>query len=133
MANALKCDRCESYFDYEPNVKNFIAFGHKDIIVGKKRPVKDICPNCMEQFMKWFENPDSYDPNDLVKNVDEVFQKASETIKTYADYEDPCKSCHNGVCEQCCYGYCSEEEKKNRWLGNHKETKLSDPYEEGGL
>ena len=49
-------------------------------------------------------------------------------------YKDPCKSCHNGVCEQCDYGYCSEEEKKKRWLENHKEeTKLSDPYEEGGL
>lgn len=51
-----------------------------------------------------------------------------------AEYKDPCKSCHNGVCEQCDYGYCSEEDKKNRWLENHKdEVKLSDPYEEGGL
>ena len=109
MANALKCDRGGNYFDYEPNVKNFIAFGHKDIIVGKNRPVKDICPDCMEQFVKWFENPDNYDPHDLIKNVDEEYQKASEGIKTYADYKDPCKSC----------------------LENHKEeAKLSDPGEE---
>lgn len=134
MSTALKCDRCGSYFDYEPNVKNFIAFGHKDIVVGKNFPVKDICPTCMEQFMKWFENPDNYDPHDLIKNVDEEYLKASEAIKTYADYKDPCKSCHNGVCEQCEYGYCSEEEKKKRWLENHKEEpKLSDPYEDGDL
>jgi hypothetical protein len=57
MSTALKCDRCKNYFDYDPEVKNnFIAFGHKDIIVGKNFPVKDICPNCMEMFIKWFEN-----------------------------------------------------------------------------
>ena len=116
MASALKCDRCKNYFDYDPSAKfNFIAFGHKDIIIGKNFPVKDICPNCMEQFMKWFEN------------ADEEFLEALEAIKTYAEYKDPCKSCHNGKCEQCVYGYCSEEEKKNRWLGNHKkEDKWTD-------
>ena len=57
MANALKCDRCGSYFDYSPATKNFIAFGHKDIIVEKNFPVKDICPDCMVMFMTWFENP----------------------------------------------------------------------------
>ena len=47
MANALKCDRCKNYFDYDPEAKaNFIAFGHKDIIIGKNFPVKDICPKC---------------------------------------------------------------------------------------
>lgn len=86
MANALKCDRCKNYFDYSPVTKNFIAFGHKDIVIGKNFPVKDICPDCMEQFMTWFENPD---------NVDEEYQKALEGIKTYVEYKDPCKSCHN--------------------------------------
>lgn len=72
MSTALKCDRCHNYFDYDPSAKfNFIAFGHKDIIVGKNFPVKDICPICMEQFMKWFENPDNYDPHDLVKDITE--------------------------------------------------------------
>ena len=120
MASALKCDRCGSYFDYNPVANNFIAFGHKDIIVGRNFPVKDICPNCMELFKKWYENPDNYDPNDLVKDLNEDYLKASEGIKTYAEYKDPCKSCPNGICEQCVYGYCSEEEKKNRWLENHK-------------
>lgn len=58
---ALKCDRCNGYFDYVPNAKNFIAFGHKDIIVGKNFPVKDICPNCMRIFMEWFEKPNNLD------------------------------------------------------------------------
>ena len=57
MANALKCDRCNGYFDYDPSVKNnFIAFGHKDIVIGRNFPMKDICPNCMKLFMRWFEN-----------------------------------------------------------------------------
>lgn len=55
-------------------------------------------------------------------------------ITEESGYKDPCKSCHNGVCEQCDYGYCSEEDKKKRWLENHKdEVKFSDPYEDGGL
>ena len=83
MANALKCDRCGSYFDYSPATKNFIAFGHKDIVVEKNFPVKDICPDCMIEFMTWFENPDNYDPQDLVRNIDEEYQKALEAIKTY--------------------------------------------------
>lgn len=121
MASALKCDRCKNYFDYDPSAKNnFIAFGHKDIIVGRNFPVKDICPNCMDLFMKWFENPDNYDPQDLVKNFDEEYQKELEGIKTYAKYEDPCVGCHNALCEQCFYGYISEEEKKKRWLEKHK-------------
>lgn len=121
MASALKCDRCKNYFDYDPSAKNnFIAFGHKDIIVGRNFPVKDICPNCMDLFMKWFENPDNYDPKDLVKNFDEEYQKELEGIKTYAKYEDPCEGCHNALCEQCFYGYISEEEKKKRWLEKHK-------------
>lgn len=70
MSTALKCDRCHNYFDYDPSAKfNFIAYGHKDIVVGKNFPVKDICPHCMEQFMNWFENSDNYDPHDLVKNI----------------------------------------------------------------
>lgn len=40
------------------------------------------------------------------------------------EYQDPCESCHvcfnDAICEQCYYGYCSEEEKKKRWLEKHK-------------
>ena len=57
MASALKCDRCGKYFDYCSANKNFISFGHKNIIVAEKYPVKDICPECMEEFMDWFEAP----------------------------------------------------------------------------
>ena len=57
MANALKCDRCGKYFDYRSVNKNFIAFGHKNIIVEKNYPVNDICPDCMVEFMTWFEAP----------------------------------------------------------------------------
>lgn len=76
-------------------------------------------------FMRGIHNFTDEDISEAAKFV--------ETKSSEAEYKDPCKSCHDGVCEQCCYGYCSEEEKKNRWLGNHKEVKLSDPYEDGGL
>lgn len=69
MANALKCDRCGSYFDYNPNNNNFIAFGHKDIVVGRDFPTKDICSTCMESFTKWFENPDNRKPEDCLVNI----------------------------------------------------------------
>lgn len=157
MANALKCDRCNEYFDYNPDTENFIAFGHKHIFAERDFPVKDICPNCMELFHKWFENPDSWKPEDSLANVDNdadcadrsngatekeleltsepndfiygdakiyIAQPKKEEIELSGDnlkYKDPCKSCYNGKCEQCDYGYCSEEEKKKRWLESHKE------------
>ena len=84
---ALKCDRCGSYFDYNPNSNNFIAFGHQGIIVGKNFPTKDICPNCMELFLKWFENPDNWKPEDCLVNVgddDERVNKEAEKISNNA-------------------------------------------------
>lgn len=56
--NALKCDRCGRYYEYDPTVRyNYICFGHKDIIPSKKIITKDICPECMEKFMCWLEHP----------------------------------------------------------------------------
>lgn len=134
MSEARKCDRCNRFYELsEEDQKNrdypyYMKGPYVKIMVfdryGEQEDSTrwyDLCPKCVELLYKWLYNPDNYDPHDLVKNVDE-------------EYKDPCKSCHDGVCEQCCYGYCSEEEKKNRWLGNHKEeAKLSDPYEDGGL
>jgi hypothetical protein len=78
---------------------------------------------------------------ELMKDVhnftDEDISEAAKFVETKPsseEYKDPCKSCHNCHCEQCDYGYCSDEEKKKRWVERHKkETKLSDPYEDGGL
>lgn len=53
---ALKCDRCGSYFDYNNTGNNFIAFGHKHIVISKNFPDYDICPKCMNAFMKWFNS-----------------------------------------------------------------------------
>lgn len=146
MSEARKCDRCKDFYEIpneqQDKLKPYDLKGAyaKLLICDNNREYPetvrwyDLCPKCVELLNKWLENPDNYDPHDLIKNVDEEYLKASEAIKTYAGYKDPCKSCHNGVCEQCDYGYCSEEDKKKRWLENHKEeTKLSDPYEEGGL
>jgi hypothetical protein len=79
------------------------------------------------EFMKGIHNFTDEDISEAAKFVE---TKSSSEDK----YKDPCASCHDCHCEQCDYGYISEEEKKKRWVERHKkETKLSDPYEEGGL
>lgn len=56
MANALKCDRCGGYYDYDSEVEyNYISYGHKDIIPNKRPITVDICPKCMEAFKRWFD------------------------------------------------------------------------------
>lgn len=222
MSEARKCDRCHGFYEIpeeqQDKLKPYDLKGAyaKLLFCDNNRDYPetvrwyDLCPKCVELLNKWLENPDNYDPYNLIKNVDEEYQKALEGIKTYADdnvncadrsngatekelelasklndakiyiaqlknelgytmtneeiefmkgihnftdediseaakfvetksssedkYKDPCKSCHNAHCEQCDYGYISEEEKKKRWAERHKdETKLSDPYEDGGL
>lgn len=132
MSEARKCDRCHGYFELsEEDQKNrdlpydmkgtylkIMLFGRYGEVENSVRWF-DLCPNCMELLDKWLENPDN----------DEEYQKALEGIKTYAKYKDPCKSCHNGVCEQCDYGYISEEEKKKRWLGNHRKKNVGNDDE----
>lgn len=82
MSTALKCDRCHNYFDYDRSAKfNFIAFGHKDIIIGKNFPVKDICPHCMEQFINWFENPDNWKPEDCLVYLDNDDERVNNLYK----------------------------------------------------
>lgn len=77
------------------------------------------------EFMKDIHNFTDEDISEAAKFVE---TKSSEELA----YKDPCKSCHNGKCEQCDYGYKSEEERKELYKKN-KPAKLSDPYEEGGL
>jgi hypothetical protein len=78
------------------------------------------------EFMKGIHNFTDEDVSEAAKFV--------ETKSSSEEYKDPCMSCHDCHCKQCYYGYISEEDKKKRWLENHKkETKLSDPYEDGGL
>lgn len=45
---------------------------------------------------------------------------ANDLTDEEVKYKNPCKYCHNSECEQCYYGYCSEEDKKKKWLENHK-------------
>ena len=115
-----KCCDCP-HFSKEPNPFN--VHDHKGIYKCNDKNIY-ISGNC--------SRPDVSDmtPNDFC-NLGCNFVKE---ITEESEYKDPCKSCHNGVCEQCDYGYISEEEKKKRWLErNKKEVKLSDPYEDGGL
>lgn len=101
-----------------------------------------VCERCGKAIHKGYQ-VDEITPEIIKKDGikiqkgDDDISEAAKFVKTKsseAEYKDPCKSWHDGVCEQCCYGYCSEEDKKKRWLERHKEeAKLSDPYEEGGL
>lgn len=276
MSEARKCDRCHNFYDIpkeqQDKLKPYDMKGAyaKILLCDNNRQYPDtvrwydLCPNCVELLDKWLENPDNYDPNDLIFNLsdadcadrsngatekelelasklndakiyiaqlklelgytmtkeeiefmkgihnftDKDISEAAKFVETKSlneygcphykcfdcphfskepnpfnsndhngiykcndkniyisgncsrpdvsdmtpkdfcnlgynfvkenteeiEHKDPCKSCRNGVCEQCDYGYCSEEDKKKRWLENHKEeAKLSDPYEEGGL
>ena len=130
--NALKCDRCGKYYDYDPTAKyNYISFGHKDIIPSKKITTKDICPECMEKFIHWLENPNYtinvnvVDPEKCKRYLNEKFGISEEEI------EIPCKTCNDGVCEQCIYGYKSEEKiKKMMKRNNNDDERVNELYKE---
>ena len=101
MASALKCDRCGKYFDYRSCNKNFISFGHKNIIVEKNYPVNDICPDCMEEFMDWFEAPK--------KTEDEWTDEDCECIGCWeCKYFRQDKNIHNPYDEKDAY-YCAHK------------------------
>lgn len=184
MSEARKCDRCHDFYEIpeeqQDKLKPYDLKGAyaKLLFCDNNRDYPntvrwyDLCPNCVELLDKWLENPDNYDPHDLVRNINnadcvdrsngttekelELASKLNDAkiyiaqlknelgytmtkeeidfISAEAGHKDPCKSCHNAHCEQCDYGYISEEEKKKRWIERHKtEVKLSDPYEDGGL
>ena len=123
MSEARKCDRRHAFYELPKEQQDkdahydFKGAYVKLLFCDNNRDYPntvrwyDLCPNCVELLDKWLENPDNYDKE---------YQKTLDGIKIYADYKDPCKSCHNGVCEQCDYGYISEEEKKRRWLERNK-------------
>ena len=49
--NALKCDRCGKYYDYDPTVRyNYISFGHKDIVPSKHQQTKD--PDKLREYFE---------------------------------------------------------------------------------
>ena len=116
MSEARKCDRCHNFYELpkkqqDKNAPYDLKGAYAKLLLcdnNRDYPETvrwyDLCPNCVELLDKWLENPDNYDPHDLVKNIND------------AKYEDPCESCCTTHCEQCVYGYCSEEEKKKRWL-----------------
>ena len=147
MSEARKCDRCHAFYELPKEQQDkdthydFKGAYVKLLFCDNNRDYPntvrwyDLCPNCVELLDKWLENPDNYDPQDLVKNINDTKYEfpsplLKETLEEYGiklsdshkepEYKDPCKSCRNGICEQCDYGYISEEEKKKRWLENHK-------------
>lgn len=106
MSEARKCDRCHEFYEIpneqQDKLKPYELKGAyaKLLFCDNNREYPetvrwyDLCPKCVELLDKWFENPDNYDPHDLIKNVDEEYLKASEAIKTY------CADRSNGATEK---------------------------------
>lgn len=117
--NALKCDRCKRYYDYDPSVRyNYISFGHKDIIPSKKITTKDICPECMEKFIDWLEHP-SYtmdvnivDPETCKRYLNEKFGIMNEEL-------DNMKLCNRENCKGC---------KEFGWVTDSKDAEAAWGY-----
>lgn len=121
MSEARKCDRCKGFYDIAEEQQDRAApYEFKGDYInlhlwvsrnGIRKDVKsqwyDLCPKCMNELEHWLKN------NEFPMNCE---PEEAET----EDYQDPCESCHDGICEQCKYGYCSEEEKKKRWLERRK-------------
>jgi len=101
-----KCCDCP-HFSKEPNPFN--GNDHNGIYKCNDKNIY-ISGNC--------SRPDISDmtPKDFCNLGCNFVKETTEDL----EYKDPCKSCHNGVCEQCDYGYISEEEKKKRWLERNK-------------
>lgn len=116
-----KCVDCR-HFTSEPNPFN--SNDHKGVYICNLKKVY-ISGNC--------SRPDISDmtPKDFCKLGCNFVKENTEE----PEYKDPCKLCNlSDPCEQCDYGYISEEEKKKRWAERNKDkVKLSDPYEDGGL
>jgi hypothetical protein len=99
MSEARKCDRCHGYFELSAEDQKNRNYPYdmkgtyvKIMLFGRYGEVEtsvrwyDLCPNCIESLDKWLNNPDNYDPHDLVKNINEEFQKTSESPKTIKEY-----------------------------------------------
>lgn len=130
MSEARKCDRCHGFYEIPEkqqdknapyDLKGAFA---KILLCDNNRDYPetvrwfDLCPNCVELLDKWLKNP-NVDNTDCTDRSNGATEKELELASKLNDAKN---------------GYCSEEDKKKRWLENHKEeAKLSDPYEEGGL
>ena len=139
MSEARKCDRCKDFYDIAEEQQDKQApYEFKGDYVnlhlwvarnGIRKDVTsqwyDLCPKCMMELECWLNN------NEFPTNCE------LEETKEVEELEDPCDDCSIDIgqrnCIQCRYGYISVEDRKKRYAEVKKESKLSDPYEEGGL
>lgn len=85
MAEARKCDRCHAFYELPEKQQDrdahyeFKGAYVKLLFCDNNRDYPntvrwyDLCPNCVELLDKWLENPDNYDPQDLVKDITEEY------------------------------------------------------------
>lgn len=132
--NALKCDRCKRYYDYDPTVRyNYISFGHKDIIPNKKQITKDICPECMEKFIDWLENPEEWSPEDRINELERAYKASNDDKAKLVEYYqreikkleaeneelDNMKLCNREKCKGC---------KDFGWVNDSKDAEAAWGY-----
>lgn len=111
MSEARKCDRCHGFYEIPKDKQDKGAYV-KLLFCDNNREYPntvrwfDLCPNCVELLDKWLENPDNYDPQDLVKNINDTKYAfpsplLKETLEDYGikfsdsheeiEYKDPCE------------------------------------------
>lgn len=84
MAEARKCDRCHAFYELPEKQQDrdahyeFKGAYVKLLFCDNNRDYPntvrwyDLCPNCVELLDKWLENPDNYDPQELVRNINDT-------------------------------------------------------------
>lgn len=84
MSEARKCDRCHGFYEIpneqQDKLKPYDVKGAyaKLLFCDNNRDYPetvrwyDLCPKCVELLDKWLENPDNYDPNDLIINLSDT-------------------------------------------------------------
>lgn len=145
MSEARKCDRCKDFYEIPKEQQNKNAIydlkgAYAKLLFcdnnrGYPETVRwyDLCPNCVKLLDKWLDNPDNYDPHDLVKNINEVdctdrSNGATEKELELASKLNDAKIYIAQLKSELGYTMTKEEIE---FIS--KEPKLSDPYEEGGL
>lgn len=145
MSEARKCDRCKDFYDIaeeqQDKLKPYDLKGAyaKLLFCDNNREYPetvrwfDLCPNCVELLDKWLENPDNYDPNDLIINLGDTdcidrSNGATEKELELASKLNDAKIYIAQLKSELGYTMTKEEIE---FIS--KEPKLSDPYEEGGL
>ena len=117
---AYKCDRCGGLIEIEERKELFNKY--PTLYVDDENDVSqlvDLCTSCSKSLNDWLYNKETEKKTTFGESV--ILDEAI----------DPCDTCLLSArkCEQCDYGYISEEIRKKKYAEKHG-IKISDPHEE---